>query len=133
VEKTVDGYRVTLTDTFSRRSQVLEVDVIVLGTGYQQYLLPPLLSNLQPWLKTDLDGGLVIDREYRVVTQGPCDVNVWVNGLSERSHGISDSQSFSLMALRAERIASGLERAVQARALESLPSETLRPQPLLAE
>ena len=133
VEKTPDGYRVTLTDTFSLRSQVLEVDVIVLGTGYQQYVLPPLLSNFQPWLKTDLDGGLVIDREYRVATRGPCDVTVWVNGLSERSHGISDSQSFSLMALRAERIANGLESAVQAQAFESLRSETLRPQPLLAE
>jgi L-ornithine N5-oxygenase len=117
VEKTAGGYRVTLTDTFSLRSQVLEVDVIVLGTGYQQHVLPPLLSNLQPWLKADLDGGLVIDREYRIATQGRCDVTLWVNGLSERSHGISDSQSFSLMALRAERIAHGLERTVQGQAL----------------
>ena len=110
VEKTADGYRVTLIDTFSLRSQVLEVDVIVLGTGYQQHLLPPLLSNLQPWLKADLDGGLEIDRDYRIATQGLCDVQLWVNGLSERSHGISDSQSFSLMAVRAERIAHGLEQ-----------------------
>lgn len=123
VEKTTDGYRVTLTDTFSLRSQVLEVDVIVLGTGYQQPVIPPLLSNLQPWLKADVDGGLVIDRDYRVATQGQCDVNLWVNGLAERSHGISDSQSFSLMALRAERIALGLERAVQAQTLEPLLTE----------
>ncbi|MBC3952392.1 SidA/IucD/PvdA family monooxygenase [Pseudomonas folii] len=123
VEKTTDGYRVTLTDTFSLSSQVLEIDVIVLGTGYQQPVLPPLLSNLQPWLKADLDGGLVIDRDYRIATQGQCDIKVWVNGLSERSHGISDSQSFSLMALRAERIALGLERAVQAQTLEPLLAE----------
>ncbi|NVL29803.1 L-lysine 6-monooxygenase, partial [Pseudomonas syringae pv. actinidiae] len=70
-------------------------------------------SGLQPWLAADVDGGLLIDRDYRVVTQGACDVNIWVNGLSERSHGISDSQSFSLMALRAERIANALERAVE--------------------
>lgn len=133
LEKTADGYRVTLTDTFSLRSQVVDVDVIVLGTGYQQHLLPPLLSNLQPWLKTDLDGGLVIDREYRVATQGQCDVQLWVNGLSERSHGISDSQSFSLMALRAERIALGLERAVQAQAREALPTEVPIPENFLAE
>ncbi|MCV4283220.1 SidA/IucD/PvdA family monooxygenase [Pseudomonas capsici] len=108
VEKIDQGYRVALTDTFSQRTEVLEVDVIVLGTGYQQYLIPPLLSNLQPWLKADLDGGLVIDRNYNVATQGECDVGIWVNGLSERTHGISDSQSFSLMALRAERIANAL-------------------------
>ncbi|WP_122663436.1 SidA/IucD/PvdA family monooxygenase [Pseudomonas viridiflava] len=123
LEKTPDGYRVTLTDTFSLLSQVVEVDVIVLGTGYQQPVLPPLLSNLQPWLKADLDGGLVIDRDYRVATQGQCNVRVWVNGLSERSHGISDSQSFSLMALRAGRIAQGLERAVQAQTHKPLLAE----------
>jgi L-ornithine N5-oxygenase len=50
-------------------------------------------------------------------------VQVWVNGLSERSHGISDSQSFSLMALRAERIANALGRAVS----------VAQPQPALAE
>jgi L-ornithine N5-oxygenase len=112
VEKSADGYRVTLTDTFSQLTQVLELDVIVLGTGYQQHLIPPLLSNLQPWLKADLDGGLEIDRDYHIATQGACDVKLWVNGLSERSHGISDSQSFSLMALRAQRIAHGLGLAV---------------------
>lgn len=108
-----EGYRVVLTDTFSRNSTTLDVDVVVLGTGYQQYLIPPLLSNLQPWLETDRDGGLLIDRDYQVATREGCDVRLWVNGLSERSHGISDSQSFSLMALRAERIAHALQRAVQ--------------------
>ncbi|RMT83152.1 lysine N(6)-hydroxylase/L-ornithine N(5)-oxygenase family protein [Pseudomonas viridiflava] len=112
IEPVETGYRVALTDTFSQRTQVLEVDAVVLGTGYEQYLIPPLLSGLQPWLKADLDGGLLIDRDYHVALQDDCDVNIWVNGLSERSHGISDSQSFSLMALRAERIANGLEQAV---------------------
>ncbi|WP_439851197.1 lysine N(6)-hydroxylase/L-ornithine N(5)-oxygenase family protein [Pseudomonas syringae] len=113
IEQTAHGYRIVLTDTFSQRNQVLEVDALLLGTGYQQHLLPPLLSGLQPWLKTGMDGGLLIDRDYRVATEGECDVNIWVNGLSERSHGISDSQSFSLMALRAERIANALGQAVE--------------------
>ncbi|MCD5994113.1 SidA/IucD/PvdA family monooxygenase [Pseudomonas sp. CDFA 602] len=112
IEAVEGGYRVVLTDTFSQRTQVLEVDAVVLGTGYEQYLIPPLLSGLQPWLKADVDGGLLIDRDYRVATRDDCDVGIWVNGLSERSHGISDSQSFSLMALRAERIANALEQAV---------------------
>ncbi|QGT82156.1 SidA/IucD/PvdA family monooxygenase [Pseudomonas coronafaciens] len=113
IEPEGDGYRVVLTDTFSQRRQVLEVDAVVLGTGYQQHLIPPLLSGLQPWLKSDADGGLAIDRDYRVAMQGHCNVNIWVNGLSERSHGVSDSQSFSLMALRAGRIGAGLEQALE--------------------
>ncbi|WP_163028644.1 SidA/IucD/PvdA family monooxygenase, partial [Pseudomonas viridiflava] len=113
IEQAENGYRVEVTDTFSQRTQLLEVDAVVLGTGYEQYLIPPLLSGLQPWLKADLDGGLLIDRDYRVAMDEDCDVNLWVNGLSERSHGISDSQSFSLMALRAERIANALEQAVE--------------------
>lgn len=120
IQPAAAGYRVTLTDTFSGQTETLEVDAVVLGTGYQQYRVPPLLSNLQPWLKADSDGGLLIDRDYRVATQGDCAVKIWVNGLSERSHGISDSQSFSLMALRAERIAGALERAVSATAHESI-------------
>lgn len=108
-----EGYRVVLTDTFSRHRETLEVDAVVLGTGYQQLLVPPLLASLQPWLKADHDGGLLIGRDYSVATQPDCDARIWVNGLSERSHGISDSQSFSLLALRAERIAHALETAVR--------------------
>ncbi len=107
-----DHYRVTLTDRFSQHSRTVEVDAIVLATGYQQHRVPPLLASLQPWLAADEQGGLLIDRDYRVATTGHCDVQLWVNGLSERSHGISDSQSFSMMALRAERIANALHEAV---------------------
>ncbi|MEG5266129.1 SidA/IucD/PvdA family monooxygenase [Pseudomonas sp. JDS28PS106] len=113
IQPIAQGYRVVLTDTFSRRSETLDVDAVVLGTGYQQLLVPPLLAGLQPWLEADRDGGLLIDRDYSVATRPDCDARIWVNGLSERSHGISDSQSFSLLALRAERIAHALESAVR--------------------
>ena len=119
-----DGYRVALTDTFSRHCETLEVDAVVLGTGYQQLLVPPLLASLQPWLAADRDGGLLIDRDYRVATRPDCDVRIWVNGLSERSHGISDSQSFSLMALRAERIAHALAHAAGEQRAAARPLST---------
>ncbi|BAP44872.1 SidA/IucD/PvdA family monooxygenase [Pseudomonas sp. LJDD11] len=106
-----DAYQVTLTDRFSQQTRQLEVDGIVLATGYQQYRVPPLLAGLQPWLAADEQGALVVDRDYRIHTQGACDVQLWSNGLSERSHGISDSQSFSMLALRAGRIASALHQA----------------------
>lgn len=111
VEVCGDAYQVTLTERFSQHSRQLQVDAIVLATGYQQYNVPPLLAGLQPWLAGDEQGGLLVDRDYRIRTQGDCDVQLWSNGLSERSHGISDSQSFSMLALRAGRIADALQQA----------------------
>lgn len=108
LEPVGEGYRVTLNDIFTGEATVQEVDAVVLGTGYLQHLVPPLLSNLQPWLATDKDGGLLIDRDYRVALKPETGVRIFANGLSERSHGISDGQSFSLMALRAERIMQAL-------------------------
>ncbi len=99
-----DAYLVALQDVFSGAATEFEVDAIVLATGYRQHLVPPLLAGLRPWLQTDADGGVLIDRDYRLAVTPQADVEIYVNGLSERAHGISDSQSFSLMALRAERI-----------------------------
>ncbi|MFU9136837.1 SidA/IucD/PvdA family monooxygenase [Erwinia tasmaniensis] len=108
VRQSDNGYKITLADIFSGKEEIIEVDVIVLATGYQQARIPALLTQLQPWLAQDQDGGLLIERNYRVALRETKGVNIYVNGLSERSHGISDSQSFSLMALRAEKIMKSL-------------------------
>ena len=103
------GHEVVLEDNFTGARSVHHVDGVVLATGYLQHVVPPLLSNLQPWLACDDDGGLLVSRDYSVAMRANTDVNIVANGLSERSHGISDGQSFSLMALRAERIIRGLK------------------------
>lgn len=104
VEQLGAHYQVLLRDGFTGLETSLEVDGIVLATGYSQPLVPPLLTQLQPWLAWEADGGLHIQRDYKVKMQQGIDINVYVNGLSERAHGIGDGQSFSLMAMRAERI-----------------------------
>ena len=108
VQPAGEAYQVTLQDVFSGAVTELEVDAIVLATGYRQHLVPPLLAGLRPWLRTDADGSVLIDRDYRLALTPKADVEIYVNGMSERAHGISDSQSFSLMALRAERIANAI-------------------------
>ncbi len=104
VTRTPGGYAVTVRDVFSGEERTFEVDGIVLATGYDQPLIPPLFSTLLPWLALDADGGVAIDRNYRVGLSGNALAHIFMNGLSERTHGISDGQSFSLMALRSERI-----------------------------
>ncbi len=108
VDVSSSGVRVVIKDSYSNASHAMEVDAIILATGYRQPLVPPALVAMQPWLCRGSDGGLVIDREYRVrmtVDGGP---HIYANGLSERTHGISDAQSFSLMALRSDRIVRAL-------------------------
>jgi L-ornithine N5-oxygenase len=104
------GYRVEMRDLYSGALSQIEVDAILLATGYEQPLVPPALATLLPWLRRDEDGGLAIGRDYRVGMTQECGVNLFVNGLSERTHGISDAQSFSLMAMRSERILDALEQ-----------------------
>lgn len=120
----VDGsYHVLLRDAFSGAKSRLTVDAIVLGTGFEQPPIPPLLAELLPWLELAADGGIAIDRDYRVALKASQNVAIFANGLSERAHGISDAQSFSLVAMRSERILTAL-RSPACTSIERTSSET---------
>jgi L-ornithine N5-oxygenase len=116
VRKMNDGFEVTYIDIYRGCEQSLKVDAILLGTGYRQPKIPPLLSAIQPWLSQAPDGGIAVGRDYRVALDDPADARIYVNGLSERSHGISDAQSFSLLAMRAERILESFQSELAAAA-----------------
>jgi L-ornithine N5-oxygenase len=108
VEKVGDAYSVVLRDSNTGLETTLYVDGIVLGTGYEQLAVPPLLTLLQPWLLRDEDGTLAVDRHYRVGLQNSEGVQILANGTSEKTHGISDAQSFSMVALRAQQLTDAL-------------------------
>lgn len=103
-----EAYEVVLRDLFTGRRKAVVVDAIVLGTGYEQPRVPPLLADFLPWLELDDDGSVTVDRDYRIALKGSPRVAIFANGQSERAHGISDAQSFSLVAVRAERILASL-------------------------
>lgn len=108
VEKVGGAYSVLLRDSNTGLETTLYVDGIVLGTGYEQLPVPPLLTLLQPWLLRDDDGALEVDRRYRVGLQNSEGVHIFANGTSEKTHGISDAQSFSMLALRAQQLTDAL-------------------------
>jgi L-ornithine N5-oxygenase len=108
VEKVGDAYSVLLRDSNTGLETTLYVDGIVLGTGYEQLPVPPLLTLLQPWLQRDEDGALAVDRHYRVGLQRSEGLHIFANGTSEKTHGISDAQSFSMLALRAQQLTDAL-------------------------
>src|SRR5450830_43867 len=99
--KSAQGYQVILRDSFTGALTEYEVDAIALGSGYQQSKVPPLLAQLDKFLMKDADGNLLVDKEYKVKLRNSEQAEIYVNGLSERTHGISDSQSFSAVAFRA--------------------------------
>ncbi|ERT13610.1 SidA/IucD/PvdA family monooxygenase, partial [Photorhabdus temperata] len=97
-------YKIVIKDAFTGEETIHICDAIVLGTGYYQNPLPNLLTKFDQFLVKDFEGGLTIDSDYKVKLKNCGDAHLYVNGLSERTHGISDAQSFSAVAIRAERI-----------------------------
>ena len=91
------GVRLTLKNKRTGQLDTLDVDVILLGTGFS----PALPRLLQP-LQTELNlGNLPVSRHYRVEIDGPA--GLYVQGINEATHGIADSL-LSVLAHRSEEI-----------------------------
>lgn len=102
VEKMGVGYSVILQDINTQKREEIYTDGIVLGTGYIQEQLPSALTMLIPWLEKNDQGGIVVNQKYYISLKAEKGVCLLANGMSEKTHGISDSQSFSMVAVRAE-------------------------------
>ncbi|MRU17098.1 ornithine monooxygenase [Roseovarius sp. A21] len=116
VEKRGDAYAMSVTDRLSGAPRTLEVDGIVLATGFRNFgnaenqePYHPLLDGLATRFETRADGGIAIARDYRVATlPGAATAPVFINGLCETTHGFGDAGSFSLLSVRSEQIARAL-------------------------
>jgi L-ornithine N5-oxygenase len=104
IEQKNGRYALNLADVYSGDAMRVEADVVILCTGFMEELFPSCLQKLRPYLEVDEMGGLQVDREYQVVSRETFLPRVFLNGLCERTHGMSDSTSFSMMALKAGRI-----------------------------
>lgn len=109
-------------DKYSRERHKLNVDAIILATGFKNFgsfknqepiLL--LLNNLKPVIKFRADGGVEILRDYRLSLHDELStLPIFMNGLCESSHGFGDAGSFSLIALRAQVIGDSIKQMVNA-------------------
>lgn len=104
IEQKGDRYLVTLQDVYKEDCIKVETDIVILATGYEEELFPSLLEKLRPYIRLDEQGGAHVTRDYRIQTDDIFQPTIYLNGLAERTHGMSDAQSFSLMAVRAEMI-----------------------------
>jgi L-ornithine N5-monooxygenase len=97
-------YELFLKDRYSGKSNKIFSDVVILCTGFKEEKIPSLLDPLREYLCVDENGDLIISRDYQLKTDEEFLPNIFVNGLTEKTHGISDAASFSMMALKAQRI-----------------------------
>jgi L-ornithine N5-oxygenase len=104
IERKNGKYMLNLADVYSGDPMRVEADVVILCTGFMEEIFPACLQKLRPYLEVDETGGLEVDREYQVASRESFRPRIFLNGLCERTHGMSDSTSFSMMALKAGRI-----------------------------
>ncbi|EHN12105.1 peptide monooxygenase [Patulibacter medicamentivorans] len=90
----------------------IDADLLVYATGYRPASPDQLLGGLGEHTP---DGGLAIGRDYRVATAEPSDCGIYVQGATERTHGIS-STLLSNTAVRAGEILGSIASRVPARA-----------------
>lgn len=97
-------YALDVEDVYTGAIETVPTDIIILCTGYAEPLFPPLLEPLRDVIITDALGGPEISFDYRVQTTPDFKPLIYISGISERTHGASDSLSLSMSALKAERI-----------------------------
>ncbi len=120
VERRDGRFAIELDDIYCGTRSVVRADVVVLCTGYVEDKVPAILEPLRPYLRYDHDGDLIVSRDYEVATDDRLRAGIYLNGLTERTHGISDAASFSMMALKAQRILEALDgRLARAEALDA--------------
>ncbi|MBD0744125.1 SidA/IucD/PvdA family monooxygenase [Streptomyces sp. CBMA152] len=102
----VDGERVLLEteEVFTGERGRIEVDAVVVCTGYREAALPEQLAAFSTYLKLDDQGRPEVTRAYRAGTTDDCEVGIYLDGLTEWRHGIGSATSFSQMAAKADTI-----------------------------
>jgi L-ornithine N5-oxygenase len=103
------GVRLDLREVYLGTPEELDVDVVVLCTGYREPKLPAALTPMAPFIPLEEDGCPEVSKAHRVRTTPGCEVGIYLNGITEWRHGINSATSFSTLALRAERIAEDLQ------------------------
>jgi L-ornithine N5-oxygenase len=93
----------TIKNIVTDETTTLDLDVIILATGYDRTGLPNFMEELRPYFLYE-DNKLQIDRSYRISTTNTFKPHIYVQGMSEHIHGISNSL-LSILPIRSAEIA----------------------------
>lgn len=100
-------------------SETIMADVVILATGFIEHALPHLLDPLRPILRFNELGDPEVNYDFSLHTVSESNPSIYIPGAGEPSHGLGSSSSFSMIALKADRVtealaARGLLAAVEA-------------------
>jgi len=98
------GYRLVLREVNTAEHDELDVDMIILCTGFREPKLPAMLDAFAEYVDRDEAGDPVVSRAFRLGVTPDCAVGVYLNGITEWRHGINSATSFSTMAVKAAEI-----------------------------
>lgn len=78
----------------TKQQEILEVDALLLATGYVRNAHEALLKNLEPLRHPRTDGRWRVRRDYKLEmddSKVSPDAGVWLQGCNERTHGLPDT------------------------------------------
>ncbi|WP_224364183.1 lysine N(6)-hydroxylase/L-ornithine N(5)-oxygenase family protein [Hyalangium versicolor] len=122
--------RITSKHIYQHTQEERAVDAVVLATGFRdlgpgahQERIPALLQPLERHLRMDARGVLHVNFDYSVNASERTGriPPLFLNGLCEASHGVSDAGSFSLLSLRAGKLAQEIAQALDRKVTTPFP------------
>ncbi|GAA2070537.1 lysine N(6)-hydroxylase/L-ornithine N(5)-oxygenase family protein [Actinomadura alba] len=97
------GVRATVEFLPTGARTVLDADLLVYATGYRPGDPLALLGEVGEHCRTRAEGGLRVERDYRVATTGDVRCGIYLQGATEHTHGLT-STLLSNTAVRAGEI-----------------------------
>jgi L-ornithine N5-oxygenase len=102
VRATGEGIEIETVDTYGGNRRRCSYDAVILATGYDRESPLPFLEPIREHIQ-----GCEIDRNYRLMTAKSFRPEIYMQGYSEASHGLSDTL-LSVLAFRSAEIADSL-------------------------
>jgi L-ornithine N5-oxygenase len=107
--------RITAEHVYSGERNDQSYDLVIAATGFRdlgpaehQEAIPPLLASLKDKYRFNDRGFCHVNQDYSLTSQQPGIAPVFLNGLCEATHGISDAGTFSLLSWRAKKLSATL-------------------------
>ena len=110
------GFTLALCDRMDNSEILEDFDAVFLATGFLNHSAEPegepyhpLLSNVASDCQFRRDGAIAQDRHYRLLSKpGLVRAPIFLNGVSETTHGFGDAGSFSLLSIRSAELAKSI-------------------------